>query len=128
MGVSPLNYPPSQGESEFYIIFEKLDPSSGEEIKQCVCSARRDETIGKDHIGIPKVPRVWANLVPGDRIQVERYNPFGKADLRYLGLLDVEVCPASTAPEMEFDQDELQQQFTKVWEHKKTKFFPANYT
>ena len=107
VAVSPLDYHPSQVNSDLYVMLKNL----------YVCTAKTHDRIGKRQIGIPKIPREWAGISRLDPpIEVEEYDPFQESGPRFLGSVKAEASFTSkmNMTETLYDQDELQEYFTKV--------------
>lgn len=107
VAVSPLDYHPSQVNSDFYVIIKKF----------YVCTARTYDRISQGEIGIPGVPRTWAGISLQDpTVEVEKYDPFQEGGPRYLGSVraDVSFTHRTKTTETPYDQDELEHYFIKV--------------
>ena len=80
-----------------------------------MCTARVLDNFPQGQISLSDFQRSWASISLQDVVSVNLYDPFQEAGHRYLGSLDVEVSFAGRKEtEAPFDQDELQQIFTKV--------------
>ena len=106
VAVSPFDFPHSRPGSDFYVILNDL----------YVCTARVLDNFQQGQISLSDFQRSWASISLQDIVLVKIYDPFQEGGHRYLGSLDVEVSFAGKKEtEAPFDQDELQQIFTKVW-------------
>lgn len=105
IAVSPFDFPPSQASSDFYVILNDL----------YVCTAKTEDGFAQGQIGLSEPQRSWTQISLQDTVYVKKYDPFQEGGPRYLGSIDAEISFA-TRKETEdpFDQDELQQYFTKV--------------
>ncbi len=107
VAVSPFDFSPPQANSEFYLILNNL----------YVCTARALDGFPQGQISLSDFQRSWAQISLQDTVYVKKYDPFQEGGPRYLGSLDAEVSFAGKKEtESPYDQDELQQHFTKVWE------------
>lgn len=107
VAVSPFDFPPSQVRSDSYVILNDL----------YVCTARIHDGFPQGHISLSDIQRSWAQISLQDTVFVKKYDPFQEGGPRYLGSLDVDVSFAGKKEtETPYDQDELQQHFTKVCE------------
>ena len=107
VAVSPFDFPPSQGSPNFYVILNNL----------YVCTARTEDSFAQGQIGLSEPQRSWTQISLQDIVHLKRYDPFQEGGPRYLGSLDVEIGFAtSRETEDPFDQDELQQYFSKVYQ------------
>ena len=105
VAVSPFDFPPSRGSSEFYLIINDL----------YVCTARQLDGFPQGQISLSDFQRSWASISLQDTVYVNLYDPFQEGGHHYLGSLDAEVGFAGKKEtEASLDQDELQQVFTKV--------------
>lgn len=105
VAVSPFDFPQSRGGTDFYVILNDL----------FVCTARVLDGFQQGLISLSDFQRSWASISLQDTVYVKLYDPFQEGGHRYLGSLDVEVSFAGKKEtEAPFDQDELQQIFTKV--------------
>ena len=103
--VSPFDFPPVRGSPEFYVILNDL----------YVCTAKQLDGFSQGQIGLSDIQRSWAFISLTDTVYVKLYDPFQEGGHRYLGSLDADVGFAGKKETEEpFDQDELQQLFTKV--------------
>lgn len=103
--VSPFDFPPISGSSGSYVILNDL----------YVCTARTLDGFPQGQIGLSEFQRSWAQISLQDTVYVKKYDPFEEGGPRYLGSLDAEVSFASRKEtETPYDQDELQQHFTRV--------------
>lgn len=103
--VSPFDFPPNSGSSSSYVILNDL----------YVCTARTLDGLPQGQIGLSEFQRSWAQISLQDTVYVKKYDPFEEGGPRYLGSLDAEVSFASRKEtETPYDQDELQQHFTRV--------------
>ena len=118
VAVSPFDFPPSQvASSDSYVILNDL----------YVCTARTLDGFPQGQISLSDFQRSWAQISLQDTVYVKKYDPFQEGGPRYLGSLDAEVSFAGKKEtEAPYDQDELQQHFTKVWEYGGAKFDLAN--
>lgn len=106
VAVSPFDFPPSQVGSDAYLILNDL----------YVCTARTLDGFPQGQISLSDFQRSWAQISLQDTVYVKKYDPFQEGGPRYLGSLDAEVSFAGKKEtEAPYDQDELQQHFTKVW-------------
>ena len=106
VAVSPFDFPPSQGSLNFYVILNNL----------YVCTARTEDSFAQGQIGLSEPQRSWTQISLQDTVHLKKYDPFQEGGPRYLGSLDVEIGFAtSRETEDPFDQDELQQYFSKVY-------------
>lgn len=106
VAVSPFDFPQSQG--EFYLIISDL----------YVVTARQLDGFPQGQISMSDFQRSWAQISLQDIVHVRQYNPFDEGGHRYLGNIDAEVRFAGRKEtEAPFDQDELQQVFTKNYEN-----------
>ena len=106
VAVSPFDFPQAQG--EFYLIIRDL----------YVVSARQLDGFPQGQISMSDFQRSWAQISLQDIVHVRIYNPFEEGGHRYLGSIDAEVKFAGRKETEEpFDQDELQQIFTKNYEN-----------
>ena len=107
VAVSPFDFPPSQGSPNFYVILNNA----------YVCTARTEDSFAQGQIGLSEPQRSWTQISLQDIVHLKKYDPFQEGGPRYLGSLDVEIGFAtSRETETPFDQDELQQYFSKVYE------------
>lgn len=105
VAVSPLDFRQNQPGSDFYLILNDL----------FVCTARVLDNFQPGQISLSDFQRSWASISLQDIVYVRLYDPFQEGGHRYLGSLDAEVSFAGKKEtEAPFDQDELQQIFTKV--------------
>ena len=105
VALSPYDFPTTHGASEFYVILNG----------SYVCSARQLDGFPQGQISLSDIQRSWASISLQDTVHVKLYDPFQEGGPRYLGSLDAEVGFAGRKETEEpFDQDELQQIFTKV--------------
>ena len=105
VAVSPFDFPPSQANSDSYVILNDL----------YVCTARTLDGFPQGQISLSDFQRSWAQISLQDTVYVKKYDPFQEGGPRYLGSLDAEVSFAGKKEtETPYDQDELQQHFTKV--------------
>lgn len=106
VAVSPEDFPPSQVSSKLYVKLKN----------QFVCSAETSSGIAQGHIALSDPQRTWTVTSETHKIDVEKYNPFQEGGLPYIGSLKVEVGfgVGKKTTDTEFDEDELQQHFTKV--------------
>ena len=105
VAVSPFDFPPSRGSSEFYLIINDM----------YVCTARQLDGFPQGQISLSDIQRSWASISLQDTVIVKIYDPFQEGGHRYLGSLDAEIGFAGKKEtEAPLDQDELQQIFTKV--------------
>ena len=122
VAVSPFDFPPSQvssDSSDSYVILNDL----------YVCTARMRDGFPQGHISLSDIQRSWAQISLQDTVYVKKYDPFQERGPRFLGSLDAEVSFAGKKEtETPYDQDELQQHFTKVWKLNKMKIELANDT
>lgn len=103
VAVSPLDFPQSQ--RDFYLMINDL----------YVVTARQLDNFPPGQIGLSDFQRTWAQISLQDRVIGRIYNPFDEGGHRYLGSIDAEVSFAGRKEtEVPFDQDELQQLFTRV--------------
>ena len=81
-----------------------------------VLTARPLDNFPQGMISLAENQRSWAQISFQDTVSARIYNPFDEGGHRYLGYVDAEVGFAGqkAQPESPFDQDELQQFFTKV--------------
>lgn len=108
VAVSPFDFVPSRGNSEFYLIINDM----------YVCTARQLDGFPQGHISLSDIQRSWASISLQDTVIVKIYDPFQEGGHRYLGSLDAEVGFAGKKEtETPLDQDELQQIFTKNYEN-----------
>ncbi len=106
VAVSPFDFPQTRPGTDFYVILNHL----------FVCTARVLDNFQPGQISLSDFQRSWASISLQDTIYVELYDPFQEGGHRYLGSLDAEVSFAGKKEtEAPFDQDELQQIFTKVY-------------
>ncbi|MCJ1455622.1 transport between ER and Golgi ATPase protein [Mycoblastus sanguinarius] len=106
--VSPFDFPPVRGSPEFYVILNDL----------YVCTAKQLDGFSQGQIGLSDIQRSWAFISLTDTVYVKLYDPFQEGGHRYLGSLDADVGFAGKKETEEpFDQDELQQLFTKIYEN-----------
>jgi vesicle-fusing ATPase len=104
--VSPFDFPQTQPGTDFYIILNDL----------YVFTGRVLDNFQQGQIGLSDLQRTWALISLQDTVHVKIYDPFEEGGHRYLGSLDAEVSFAGKKEtEAPFDQDELQQIFTKVY-------------
>lgn len=103
--VSPFDFPQSRG-GDFYLILNDL----------YVCTARQSDGFPQGQISLSDIQRSWAGISLQDMVYAKMYDPFQEGGYRYLGSLDAEISFAASKKETEapYDQDELQQTFTKV--------------
>ena len=105
VAVSPFDFPQSRPGSDFYLILNDL----------YVCTARVLDNFQQAQISLSDFQRSWASISLQDTVNVKIYDPFQEGGHRYLGSLDAEVSFAGKKEtDAPFDQDELQQFFTKV--------------
>ena len=105
VAVSPFDFPPSQANLDSYLILNDL----------YVCTARTLDGFPHGQISLSDFQRSWAQISLQDTVYVKKYDPFQEGGPRYLGSLDAEVSFAGKKEtETPYDQDELQQHFTKV--------------
>lgn len=117
VAVSPFDFPPSQGSSDSYVILNDL----------YVCTARTLDGFPQGHISLSDFQRSWAQISLQDIVYAKKYDPRQGGGPRYLGSLDAEVSFAGKKEtETPYDQDELQQHFTRVWEHWRMRIDLAN--
>ena len=110
VAISPFDFPPSQVGSDSYLILNDL----------YVCTARPLDGFPPGQISLSDFQRSWAQISLQDTVYVKKYDPFQEGGPRYLGSLDVEVSFAGKKETEEpYDQDELQQHFTRVWKHER---------
>ncbi|KAL6715198.1 transport between ER and Golgi ATPase protein [Lecanora helva] len=108
VAVSPFDFPHSRPGADFYVILNDL----------YVCTARVLDGFQQGQISLSDFQRSWASISLQDIVHVSIYDPFQEVGNRYLGSLDVEVGFAGKKEtEAPFDQDELQQIFTKNYEN-----------
>ena len=107
VAVSPSDYHPSQVNSILYIMLKNL----------CVCTAKTHPSIEQGQIGIPRVQREWADMsITDTSVEAEKYDPFQEDGPRFLGSVTVVASFTKLAnmTETAYDQDKLQERFTKV--------------
>ena len=105
VAVSPNDFPQAHSGTDFYVILNDL----------YVSTARVLDGFPQGTISLSDFQRSWASISLQDTVYVKHYDPFQEDGHRYLGSLDVEVGFAGKKQtEAPFDQDELQQIFTKV--------------
>ena len=102
VSVSSDQFSPSQFDSTFYV---KLN-------NQYVCTAGTSRTAYGE-IGLSRPQRNWTGTSTGDIIEVEKYDPFQEGGIGSL-TVDVSFGVAKTTTETQYDEDQLQQHFTKV--------------
>ena len=103
VAVSPVDFPQIQG--EVYLILQDL----------FVVTARPLDNFPPGQISLNDFQRSWASISLQDDVHARIYNPFDEGGHRYLGSLDADVGFAGRKEtDIPFDQDELQQLFTKV--------------
>lgn len=108
VAVSPFDFPPSQVSSDFYVILNDL----------YVCTARTSDGFAQGHISLSDIQRTWAQISLQDTVYVKKYDPFQEGGPRYLGSLDAEISFATKREtEDPYDQDQLQQYFTRKYEN-----------
>ncbi|KAL8925516.1 MAG: hypothetical protein Q9208_003407 [Pyrenodesmia sp. 3 TL-2023] len=108
VAVSPYDFPPSRDGGDFYIIINDL----------YVLSARPVDNFQPGQLSLSDPQRTWAQISLMDTVNVKLYDPFQEIGPRYLGSLDVEISFAGKkGTEAPLDQDELAQNFTKVFEN-----------
>lgn len=108
VAVSPFDFPPSQVNSDSYVILNDL----------YVCTARTHDGFPQGHISLSDIQRSWAQISLQDTVYVKKYDPFEEGGPRYLGSLDADISFAGKKEtETPYDQDELQQHFTKNYEN-----------
>lgn len=80
-------------------------------------------------ISLSDFQRSWAQISLQDTVYVKKYDPFQEGGPRYIGSLDAELSFAGKKEtEAPYDQDELQQHFTKVREQGRIATGVANDT
>lgn len=80
-----------------------------------VVVARSLDNFPQGQISFSDFQRSWAQISLQDTVHARIYNPFEEGGHRYLGSVDADVGFAGRKEtEAPFDQDELQQLFTKV--------------
>ena len=116
VAVSSSNFPPPPAGSDFFVILED----------KFVYTAVISTAITKGYIGLSDPQRTWTGASEYVNIDVGKYDTSQEG---YLESLEVDVSFASTrTTETPYEQDELQQYFTQVWEEKNGKFNWANDT
>jgi len=106
VAVSPFDFPQIRIGTDFYVILNDL----------YVYTARVLDNFQQGQIGLSDFQRSGASISFQDTVLVRIYDPFEEGGHRYLGSLDAEVSFAGKKEtEAPFDQDELQQIFTKVY-------------
>lgn len=103
--MSPFDFPPSKGGSDFYILLNGL----------YVLSARQFDGFPQGQLSLSDPQRTWASISLQDVVTVSLYDPFQEGGHRYLGCVDAEVGFAGRkSTEVPLDQDELATIFIKV--------------
>ena len=91
-----------------------------------VCTARTLDGFPQGRIGLSDSQRSWAQISLQDTVNVKMYDR-QEGGPRYLASLDTEVSFAGKKEtETPYDQEELQQHFTRVWEHWRMRIDLAN--
>ncbi|KAL9126981.1 MAG: hypothetical protein Q9217_004063 [Psora testacea] len=107
--VSPFDFPPQRHSPEgFYI-----------SVNGFVFTAKQDDGFPQGYLGLSDIQRSWAGIALSDTLEVTLYDPFQQqGQHHFLGSLDVEVSFAGRKETEEpFDQDQLQSQFTRIYEN-----------
>lgn len=108
VAVSPYDFPPSRDGGDFYVLINDL----------YVLSARPVDNFPPGQLSLSDPQRTWASISLMDMVNVKLYDPFQEGGHRYLGSMDVEISFAgSKRTEAPLDQDELGQNFTKIFEN-----------
>lgn len=109
VSVSPQDFP-SSGNEDFYLL------ANG----RFVVTAKAHPQCPRGEIGLTDPMRLWMSisLGPNEIVQVEHYSPFDQGKQVYLGAIDAEVGFAGRRTvETQFDQDELNDVFTKTFQN-----------
>ena len=108
VAVSPFDFQPSRDGEDFYILINDM----------YVLSARPLDGFQPGQLSLSDPQRTWAAISLMDTVNVKLYDPFQEGGHRYLGSLDAEISFAGKkGTETPLDQDELAQNFTKVFEN-----------
>ncbi|KAL8954433.1 MAG: hypothetical protein Q9183_007122, partial [Haloplaca sp. 2 TL-2023] len=108
VAVSPFDFQPSRDGGDFYILINDM----------YVLSARPLDGFQPGQLSLSDPQRTWAAISLMDTVNVKLYDPFQEGGHRYLGSLDAEISFAGKkGTETPLDQDELAQNFTKVFEN-----------
>ncbi|KAL9003788.1 MAG: hypothetical protein Q9188_003368 [Gyalolechia gomerana] len=108
VAVSPFDFPPSRDGGDFYVLVNDM----------YVFSARPVDNFQPGQISLSDPQRTWASISLMDTVNVRHYDPFQEGGHRYLGSLDVEISLAKKkGTEAPLDQDELAQNFTRIFEN-----------
>lgn len=81
VAVSPFDFPPAPGASEFYLIINDL----------FVVTTRQLDGFPQGQISLSDFQRSWAQISLQDTVYVRTFDPFSGGNHCYLGALDAEV-------------------------------------